>query len=83
MSTSRAKHLARRTAARAEPSPITGLRDMLATALAADVAAVTPMVCDIMRDCKPIDMPLARRRLLEGARDRWGGTVLGVFVADE
>jgi hypothetical protein len=42
------KHAARLTAARTEPSPITALRDMLATAFAADIAAVTPMVCDIM-----------------------------------
>ena len=43
-------HIARRVAASAEPSPLTGLRDMLATAFAADIAAVTPMVCDVLRD---------------------------------
>ena len=43
-------HRARRAAAKQEPSPLTGLRDMLATAFAADIAAVTPMVCDMLRD---------------------------------
>jgi Protein of unknown function (DUF1631) len=43
-------HIARRTAATSEPSPLTGLRDMIATAFAADIAAVTPMVCDVLRD---------------------------------
>jgi hypothetical protein len=43
-------HKARRHAARAEPSPITALRDMLATAYAADIAAVTPMVCEMLRE---------------------------------
>lgn len=43
-------HDARLMAAKAEPSPITALRDMLATAFAADIAAVTPMVCDVMRE---------------------------------
>ena len=43
-------HDARRNAARAEPSPITALRDMLATAFAADVAAVTPIVADVLRE---------------------------------
>lgn len=42
-------HTARRTAAKSEPSPITALRDMLATAFAADVAAVTPEICEILR----------------------------------
>jgi hypothetical protein len=37
-------------AAKSEPSPITALRDMLATAFAADIAAVTPMVCEVLRD---------------------------------
>ena len=44
------KHGARRAAANAEPSPLTGLRDMLATAYAADIAAVTPVVIDLLRD---------------------------------
>jgi hypothetical protein len=43
-------HIARRVAASAEPSPLTGLRDMLATAFAADIAAVTSTVCDVLRD---------------------------------
>jgi hypothetical protein len=42
-------HSARRAAAMAEPSPITALRDMLATSYAADVAAVTPEVCEVLR----------------------------------
>lgn len=50
MKTLTGKHHARRTAAHAEPSPITALRDMLATAFAADVAAVTPTVSDLLRD---------------------------------
>jgi uncharacterized protein DUF1631 len=44
------KHGARRAAAKAEPSPLTGLRDMLATAFAADIAAVTPAVIEVLRD---------------------------------
>jgi Protein of unknown function (DUF1631) len=42
-------HLGRRMAAKTEPSPITALRDMLATAFAADIAAVTPEVCEVLR----------------------------------
>ena len=44
------KHDGRRAAAKVEPSPVTALRDLLATSFAADIAAVTPMVCDVLRD---------------------------------
>ncbi len=54
-------HVARRAAAKAEPSPITALRDMLATAFAADIAAVTPMVCDVLRDQIRVSIQSARR----------------------
>lgn len=43
-------HSARRAAAKAEPSPITALRDMLATAYAADIAAMAPDVCEVLRE---------------------------------
>ena len=43
-------HNARRAAAKAEPSPITALRDMLATAYAADIAAVMPEVCEVLHE---------------------------------
>ncbi len=49
MKTRIGNHIARRAAANEEPSPVTGLRDMLATAFAADIVAVTPMVCEVLR----------------------------------
>ncbi len=57
-------HAARRAAVKAEPSPITAVRDLLATAFAADVAAVTPMVCDVLRDEINGTAGAARRDLL-------------------
>ena len=44
------KHERRRAAAKEEPSPVTALRDLLAISFAADVAAVAPMVCDVLSD---------------------------------
>ena len=58
------KHVARLMAAKTEPSPITALRDMLATAFAADIAAVTPMVCDVMREDMLDAATPARRDLI-------------------
>jgi hypothetical protein len=60
-------HLGRRTAAKAEPSPITALRDMLATAFAADVAAVTPEVCEVLRFGTQGEENPARRDLMRNA----------------
>jgi hypothetical protein len=60
-------HLARRSAARAEPSPITALRDMLAAAFAADISAVTPEVCEVLRDGTHVEANRARRDLLRNA----------------
>jgi hypothetical protein len=55
------EHKPRSDAAKAEPSPITALRDLLATALAADIAAVSPMVCEVLRDSlTPADTPERR-----------------------
>jgi Protein of unknown function (DUF1631) len=67
-------HVARRAAANTEPSPITALRDMLATAFAADIAAVTPMVCDVLREeiratAMPARRDLARTALVVLARN--------------
>ncbi len=56
------KHDARRAAAKEEPSPITALRDLLAISLAADVAAVAPMVCDVLRDQAIVEKNPARRK---------------------
>lgn len=60
-------HLARREAAKTEPSPITALRDLLATAFAADVAAITPMVCDVLREGISESAVPARRDLIRRA----------------
>lgn len=60
-------HLARRSAAKAEPSPITALRDMLASAFAADISAVTPEVCEVLRDGTHAEANRARRDLLRNA----------------
>ena len=60
-------HQARRAAAKNEPSPITALRDMLATAFAADVAAVTPEVCEMLRAEIAAESDPARRDLLRYA----------------
>jgi hypothetical protein len=75
-------HIARRVAASAEPSPLTGLRDMLATAFAADIAAVTPTVCDVLRDeihvtSQPAQRDFIRTALVILAR-RSGDLALGV-----
>lgn len=75
-------HIARRVAASAEPSPLTGLRDMLATAFAADIAAVTPTVCDILRDqihvtSQPAQRDFIRTALVILARQS-GDLALGV-----
>jgi Protein of unknown function (DUF1631) len=60
-------HNARRTAAQAEPSPITALRDMLATAFAADIAAVTPEVCELLRVGMSAESNPAKRDILRNA----------------
>jgi Protein of unknown function (DUF1631) len=60
-------HQPRRAAAKVEPSPITALRDLLATAFAADVAAVSPMVCDILRDEITLQASPQRRELIRDA----------------
>jgi hypothetical protein len=60
-------HLARRTAAKTEPSPITALRDMLATAFAADIAAVTPEVCEVLHFMIRAEEKPARRDALRNA----------------
>jgi hypothetical protein len=60
-------HLGRRSAAKAEPSPITALRDMLAAAFAADVSAVTPEVCEVLRAGTQVEANPARRDLLRNA----------------
>jgi hypothetical protein len=60
-------HIARRIAASAEPSPLTGLRDMLATAFAADIAAVTPTVCDVLRDQIRVTSAPAQRDFIRTA----------------
>jgi len=60
-------HLARRAAAKAEPSPITALRDMLATAFAADLVAVTPSVCEVLRDMTSAESDPAKRDVLRNA----------------
>jgi hypothetical protein len=75
-------HIARRVAAGAEPSPLTGLRDMLATAFAADIAAVTPTVCDVLRDqihvtSQPAQRDFIRTALVIVARQS-GDLALGV-----
>ncbi|MEP7070090.1 MAG: DUF1631 family protein [Usitatibacter sp.] len=67
MHTQTGDHAARLRAAKEEPSPITALRDMLATAFAADIAAVTPMVCDAMRESALEAANPARRELIENA----------------
>lgn len=53
--------MARRAAARVEPSPLTALRDMLATAFAADVHAVTPEVCEMLRSEMQAEASPSRR----------------------
>lgn len=77
------KHVARFRAAKEEPSPITGLRDMLATAFAADIAAVTPTVCDVMREDMLAMASPARRDLIRTAIDVLGRNagVLALEVA--
>jgi hypothetical protein len=60
-------HKPRSAAAKAEPSPITALRDLLATAFAADVAAVSPMVCEILRDGITTQASPERRALIRNA----------------
>jgi hypothetical protein len=60
-------HTARRAAAKNEPSPLTAVRELLAAAFAADVAAVTPMVCDVLRDEIAISHAVARRDVLRHA----------------
>src|SRR6478736_3689744 len=57
-------HAARRAAVRTEPSPITALRDLLASAFAADIVAVTPMVCDVLRDEISVTASAGRREVL-------------------
>lgn len=61
------KHDARRAAAKDEPSPVTALRDLLATSFAADIAAVAPMVCDVLRDEMASEAKPARRKAQKGA----------------
>jgi Protein of unknown function (DUF1631) len=60
-------HQARRMAAKAEPSPVTALRDMLATAFASDVAAVTPEICEILRAGISAEASPAKRDVLRHA----------------
>ncbi len=67
MTTRTGKHSARIVAAKAEPSPITALRDMLATAFAADICAVTPEVCEMLRAQIHTEAIPARRELLRNA----------------
>ncbi|MGZ5581875.1 MAG: DUF1631 family protein [Usitatibacter sp.] len=67
MKPSTGQHHPRRAAAKAEPSPITALRDLLATAFAADIAAVSPMVCEILRDGIANEASPERRALIRNA----------------
>jgi hypothetical protein len=60
-------HVARRARASSEPSPLTGLRDMLAAAFAADVVAITPMVCDVLRAETGASSVAARRDAIRNA----------------
>ena len=43
-------HTARRASARAEPSPVTALRELFCRGFGADVSAISPLVCDVLRD---------------------------------
>ena len=60
-------HGAQRQAARAEPSPLTALRDMLATAFAADIVAVTREVCEVLRSEIQAEAEAAKRGALRHA----------------
>ncbi|MGZ5595447.1 MAG: DUF1631 family protein [Usitatibacter sp.] len=60
-------HGNRREAAKAEPSPITALRDMLAAAFAADIAAVTPEVCEMLRSATQSEANAAKRNALRNS----------------
>jgi hypothetical protein len=76
-------HQARRNAAKAEPSPLTALRDMLATAFAADVAAVTPEICEMLRagiatEASPAKRDVLRHALVVLARQT-GGLSLAII----
>jgi hypothetical protein len=67
MKTRTGDHRPRSDAALAEPSPITALRDLLATAFAADIAAVSPMVCEILRDEITVHASPSHRALIRNA----------------
>lgn len=60
-------HSGRRLAAKAEPSPITALRDMLAAAFAADISAVTPEVCETLRTRITMEASPAKRDQVRNA----------------
>jgi len=61
------KHEGRRAAAKDEPSPVTALRDLLAISFAADVAAIAPMVCDVLRDAMRAESDRLKLRSQKGA----------------
>ena len=61
------KHEGRRAAAKDEPSPVTALRDLLAISFAADVAAIAPMVCDVLRDAMRVESDRLKLRSQKGA----------------